>query len=93
MNAKIRGIVICLLVLIGATSAIAELSDETQGRRGSMGPPPQAYEACKDKNEGDSVEIVTPRGETIKATCKQIDGKLAAMPEGGVLDPRNVSDK
>lgn len=92
MTTKMTGIMMCTLVLIGAASAIAGTSDETQGRRGTMGPPPQAYEACKDKNEGDSVKITTPWGETINAICKQIDGKLAAMPEGGIHNPRNASD-
>jgi hypothetical protein len=93
MNTKMIVITLCTLVLIGAASAIAGMSDETQDRRSTMGPPPQAYEACKDNNEGDSVKITTPRGETINAICKQFDGKLAAMPEGGVRDPRNASEK
>jgi phage terminase large subunit-like protein len=58
-----------------------------------MKPPSQAYEACKDKNQGDSVKITTPWGETIKGVCKQVEGKLAAMPEGGVREPRNSRDR
>ncbi len=92
MNTK-KGMFMCMLALIGAASAIAGSFDEKQGRQGGMKPPPQAYEACKDKNEGDSVKITTPWGETIKAVCKQVEGKLAAMPEGGVREPRNSPDR
>lgn len=93
METKTQGITICLLVLIGVASVSAGSFDETQGRQGGMKPPPQAYEACKDKNEGNSVKITTPWGETMSAICKQIDGKLAAMPEGGVREPRNSPDR
>ena len=93
MNTKTTGIVMCMLVLIGAASAIAGTFDETQGRRGAMEPPPQAYEACKDKDKGDSVKITTPWGKTMNATCKQVDGKLAAMPEGDAREPRNSPDR
>jgi hypothetical protein len=93
MNRKIKAIVTGILVLIGASCASAGTFDETQARRGAMEPPPQAYEACNGKNEGDSVKITTPWGETITAICKQINGKLAAMPEGGVREPRNNPDR
>ena len=92
MVMKMTGIAMSLLVLIGATSVSAGSFDESQDRQGGMKLPPQAYAACKDKNEGDSVKITTPWGETMHATCKQVDGKLAAMPEGGVREPRNSHD-
>ncbi len=54
------------------------------------GLPPEAIEACKDKVEGTAVEITTPRGYTVKATCKQIDGQMAAVPEGGFRGPKGT---
>jgi hypothetical protein len=87
MNRIVTGIAISLL-LLGSVSVFAGQNDVPGGRRGQMGPPTEAYEACKDKSEGDSVEITTPRGETLKAVCKQINGKLAAMPEGGLRGPQ-----
>jgi len=93
METKTQGITICLFVLIGVASASAGSFDETQGRQGGMKPPPQAYEACKGKEEGDSVKITTPWGKTMNATCKQGDGKLAAMPEGDARERRNSSDR
>lgn len=44
-------------------------------------PPREAHIACQGKNEGDSVEVTTPRGNTLKAVCRKLNGELAAMPE------------
>ena len=44
-------------------------------------PPPQAYVDCKDKKEGDKVQIVTPREEKISATCTVSPKGLFARPE------------
>ncbi len=72
-----------LLLLIGSTSATVWAMDEPSGHGRRMGPPPEAIEACKDKAEGTAVEITTPRGDKIKATCKQVNDQLVAVPEGG----------
>ncbi|MGZ3183642.1 MAG: hypothetical protein ACXU8N_14490 [Telluria sp.] len=42
------------------------------------GPPPEAIEACKGKQAGDSVTIKTPRGDTLTGTCQ-----LVFMPQRG----------
>ncbi len=47
-----------------------------------QGPPPQAIEACEGKSVGDSVTFKGRRGEALEATCKEIEGQLAAVPEG-----------
>ncbi len=44
-------------------------------------PPPQAYEACKNKKEGVVVDIVTPREGKIRATCTMSPKGLFARPE------------
>lgn len=49
----------------------------------AQGPPPEAFELCKDKAIGDAVEIQTPDGKTMEATCQDMQGKLVAMPAGG----------
>lgn len=46
-------------------------------------PPPEAFEACEDKSEGDTVSITTPRGDTLDATCKLMKEQLIAVPEHG----------
>lgn len=50
-------------------------------------PPQAAFDACKGKSEGAAVEIVTPNGGTIKATCKKFKDQLAAVPEGAPPPP------
>ena len=55
-----------------------------KGNRGDdrrHGPPPEAIEACEGKEVGDSVEFTGRRGETLKATCREINGQMAAVPE------------
>lgn len=71
-----------LLALTGIVTAPVQASLATQGHPGK-GPPPEAYEACKEKSEGATVEMTTPRGDTIRAICKLINGQLVAVPEGG----------
>jgi hypothetical protein len=72
-----------ILLLIGSASAVVWAMDGSPGSGRHMGPPPEAVEACKNKSEGTVVEITTPRGDTIKATCQKIDGQMVAVPEGG----------
>ena len=89
MNRRTIAAMAALFALTAIVTAPAGASFRTQGSPGSKGPPPEAYEACKDKSEGTTVEITTPRGDIIKATCKQINGQLVAVPDGGFPGPRN----
>jgi hypothetical protein len=43
------------------------------------GPPPQAYEDCKGKKAGDSVQHTTPEGK-VAATCMDSPKGLVARP-------------
>lgn len=72
-----------ILLLIGTTSAGVWAIDGPPDGGSRMGPPPEAIEACKDKNEGDKVEMTDPRGGKMSAVCKQIGDQLVAVPEGG----------
>jgi hypothetical protein len=56
---------------------------EKQGGHGPslVGPPPEAYSACKDKAAGSASQLITPWGETIKGTCSQKEGKLVLVPD------------
>lgn len=76
MNTNIIGTMVGLFLLIGSASAVWAF-DGPPGRGSHLGPPPEAIEACKDKNEGDKVEITSLRMEKMKATCK-----LVAVPDG-----------
>jgi signal transduction histidine kinase len=57
-------------------------------------PPPEAYKACEDKRPGSSAQFVDPRGETVKGTCEEEDGKLVfrADPRKGDR-PGQVHDR
>ncbi len=67
-----------LLVMIPLTSQAAG-----SGRKGQHGPPPQAaITACEGKQVGDSVTFTGRRGESLSATCRSIEGQMAAVPEG-----------
>jgi hypothetical protein len=83
MNRQIIMTAAGLLLFIGSVSAGVWAMDGPPGRGGPMGPPPEAVEACKNKSEGTAVEFIGHRGEKIKATCKLIDGQLAAVPTDG----------
>lgn len=46
------------------------------------GPPPEAIAACEEKAVGETVEFTGRQGETLTATCQEIEGQLVAVPEG-----------
>lgn len=50
---------------------------------GRKGPPPEAFKACEGKSAGDKVSMSGPEGKSMSATCHDMKGKLAAMPEHG----------
>ena len=90
MNRNVIGTMAGLLLLIGSVSAVVWAMDGPAGRRGPMGPPPEAIEACKDKSEGAAVEFTNRRGEKVAATCKKINDQLVAVPEGGFRGPKGM---
>ena len=70
------------MLVIGSTGVHAQ-----EGRgQGERRPPPEAFEACVDKSEGDSVTIETRRGDTLSATCKMMNDSLVAVPEDAKRD-------
>jgi len=80
-----RKTVMILLAMLATLSACADNGQRGGGRQqgGQQGgPPAEAYTACEGQEEGATVSIKTPKGETINATCTMINGKLAAVPEG-----------
>ncbi len=44
------------------------------------GPPPEAYKACEGKSAGMVAEFTDPRGEILKGTCEEENGKLVLRP-------------
>jgi hypothetical protein len=90
MNRHVIGITAGLLLLIGSTSAVVYAMDRPPAPGRHMGPPPEAVEACEGKSEGAEVEVTNPRGEKVKAVCKQINGQLVAVPEGDLRGPKGA---
>lgn len=76
---------VCLLAIMVPGMALA--SNDFRRPPGERRRPPQAaFDICKDKSEGEAVELKTPNG-TIKATCKSFEGQLVAVPEGAPPPP------
>jgi hypothetical protein len=69
-----------MLISLLPMTAFATGDPQRSGKR--QGPPPEAIEACANKKAGDSVEFTGRRGETLKATCQERNGQMAAVPEG-----------
>lgn len=83
-----RWTIVLLAVLVTAPGSLWAFGGPQGDAR--KGPPSEAIEACKDKSEGTAVEITTPRGDKIKATCKQVDGQMVAVPEGDFRGPKGM---
>jgi hypothetical protein len=76
-----RKTMLFLLALPVLIPALARASYGADRGRRPPEPPPQAFEACLDKSEGAAVELVSPRGDTMKAVCKTLGSRLVAVPE------------
>ncbi|MFZ6771821.1 hypothetical protein ACO0LB_03805 [Undibacterium sp. SXout7W] len=75
-----------LAPMITWAQAPAKNPPEThEGKGQSQGPrrepPPQAYEKCKGKKDGDKVQINTPREGNIGAVCVNSPKGLFARPD------------
>ena len=68
-----------LLAMLAPALVWASIGMKEPG--GRREPPKEAIDACREKSGGDVVEVTTKNGQTIKATCRQIDEKLASMPD------------
>ncbi len=74
--------VACVLMLISLVPMTVFAAGDSQRSGKRQGPPAEAIAACVDKEAGDSVEFSGRRGETVKATCQEHNGQMAAVPEG-----------
>lgn len=72
------------MMIFATLSAVPACANNSKGggRDGRQGPPPEAFTACEDKTEGASVTFAGRDGESLTATCRLIDEKLVAVPEG-----------
>lgn len=78
---KITSSVLISLFLF-TSLACANTEERGENRKRPSGPPPEAIEACVDQEVGTVVSFTTRNGEELSATCTEIEGQLAAVPEG-----------
>ncbi len=78
MKKQARNTTILLLSFALLLPASSYASGGGKGR--PQGPPPEAIAACEGKSSGDSVEFTGRRGDSIEATCQEVEGQLAAVP-------------
>lgn len=69
-----------VLVTVLSVSVYAAGSGQGDDQRRRKGPPQEAFELCKDKSAGDSVEITSPQGEIVEGVCKEMHGQMVAFP-------------
>ena len=81
MHHNNKCVMICLLGTLLPTLVWASTDFNRPPRGERRRPPQEAFDACKGKTEGTSVTIATPHGN-FKATCRNCEGSLAAVPEG-----------
>tara|TARA_R110002153_G_scaffold139860_4_gene290826 strand:- start:8661 stop:9026 length:366 start_codon:yes stop_codon:yes gene_type:complete len=85
LNIGVKNMQLSKLFFVASMLVIGSTGVHAQEGRGQGGgdrrPPPEAFEACEDKSEGDSVTIETRRGDTLSATCEMMNDSLVAVPE------------
>ena len=69
------------------TQAVKDLYDKM------LKPPQEAIEACASSSENSQVSFETPRGDTLEATCKMIEGELVAVPDNAPDDMKQPPKK
>lgn len=69
-----------LLLLAGISITPAVLAHGASSPDKRHGPPKEAIEACEGQVEGDQVIFNTPRGDSLKGTCKKVRNRLIAVP-------------
>lgn len=75
--------VVSMLVI----SSVGVQAQEGRGQGGGERRPPlEAFEACADKAEGDSVTFETRRGDSLSGTCQMKDDALVAVPDNAKRD-------
>ena len=79
--------ILCLLMVM-VPNLVWAAGDSWRPPRDGRKPPQEAFDACKGKSEGASVEVTTPHGK-LKATCKLMECQLVAIPEGMPPPPQS----
>lgn len=80
-GAKVRQVLGIAAIVAMVPAAGLAFGGPGPGGRG-CGPPKEAVDACAGKNVGDAVRFTAPFGDNVAATCREIQGRLIAVPEG-----------
>lgn len=77
-----------LMTLTALSFGSVALAQGSGDRRPPRRPPPEAFEACADQEEGTLCAVETPRG-TLEGTCRAPRGEqLACVPNDHRPPPR-----
>jgi hypothetical protein len=77
------------LVLLALLPSMGLAFDGSDRGQRPAEPPPEAYAACRGKEDGDKVLLKGPHGETMKAVCREQGNRLVAVPSGRPPAPGN----
>ncbi|MFQ3196634.1 MAG: hypothetical protein ACI8R9_002040 [Paraglaciecola sp.] len=75
--------ILCVAAIFVSASARLE-AQQTRGHE--RRPPPEAFEACADKAQGDTVTFETRRGDSLSGSCEMIADSLVAVPDNAPQD-------
>ncbi|TWI57379.1 hypothetical protein IQ22_00595 [Pseudomonas duriflava] len=62
-------------------SGLALAGQDSGPPPGPHTPPPFVFKACEGHHAGDTVSFKAPDGKMLSGVCKDLDGKLAALPD------------
>ncbi len=77
---KTTTLFLCLLFLAGGSAFGNQTDPGGNSRNERRGPPPEAYQACQGKSAGSVSQFVDSRGETLKGTCEDENGRMVLRP-------------
>ncbi len=81
MNWKRAVLGVAAVSLVLAASAFGQKDAPPAQEGGRPQPPPEAFAACKDKQEGDKAELTGPQGQKITGTCVKHGEQLFLRPD------------
>jgi len=71
------GIILAALLLTSQPSQAYDEQPTAQQSFKRRGPPPQAYTACEDKNEGEAAQFKNRKGKVLTGSCEIVGGENA----------------
>ena len=66
---------LAILIILALAPIVNLACAKSDDSRSPQGPPPEAVKACEGKMAGDTTSFTGSRGETLTATCKEIEAR------------------